>query len=71
MMSSMHGASVWDWLSAALMMVGFVILMGLAIYLMVALASGNDNRAPGNNRDRLVPGRTDEDLGSGMRPLAS
>ena len=69
MMTSLHAANVWDWFSTALMMVGFAILLGLSIFLMIALVSDEGGRAP-RDSDRLTPLSEDE-FGDYIRPLAS
>ena len=70
MMTSWQTASAWDWLSTALMMIGFTILLGLAAYLVFALVAGDGGRAPHDDLDRLVPSRPSADDGY-IRPLAS
>ena len=70
MMTSLHATNIWDWLSTALMMVGFATLLGLAACLMIALVSNEGGRAPEDDLDRLTT-PTDEVFGDTVWPLAS
>jgi hypothetical protein len=54
MMSSPQGAGVLDWLSACLMMIGFTMLLGLSVYLMIALVHV-DREPPEHAGERNMP----------------
>jgi hypothetical protein len=73
MMTSWHTASVWDWLSASLMIVGFTIMLCLASYLVYALVAGDGGRAPEDDRDLLTPDEpaADARFEGWITPLAS
>jgi hypothetical protein len=45
------GASVWDWLSALLMIIGFTMLLGLSVYLMMSLVHGAAGEPPDDVSD--------------------
>ncbi|HJU21307.1 MAG TPA: hypothetical protein VJ891_02255 [Casimicrobiaceae bacterium] len=55
MMSSPQGAGVWDWLSACLMMIGFTLLLGLSVYLMIALVHVDGREPPERVGERGQP----------------
>lgn len=51
MMWSPQGAGVWDWFSECLMVVGFTMLLGLSVYLMIALVHVDGREPPEDVRE--------------------